>query len=77
MTPAGQNYPIAEHSVLFWAVYLTIAVLTTFALMLLFLWQVHRNSQATRADLTVVEGTTALPTAAEPASRPAISHSAA
>lgn len=53
MTPAGQNYPIAEHSVLFWAIYLAAAIATTIALMGLFLMMVNRHSQATRGDAGV------------------------
>ena len=48
MTPTGQNYPIAEHSVLFWAVYVACAITMTMALLGLFIYRVHRDGQTTR-----------------------------
>ncbi|MBZ5740013.1 hypothetical protein [Nocardioides mangrovi] len=48
MTPAGQNYPIHEHTFLFWGVYLGIVITVTFLALGLFVWMVHRTSQATR-----------------------------
>lgn len=60
MAPAGQNYPIAEHSFLFWGLFLGSIILMTIAILALFAWRVQRASQATRDGV-----------AATPASRPA------
>ena len=50
MNPAGRNnYPIEQHDVLFWAVYLGAAITLTLAMLGLFLFMVHRNSQSTLA----------------------------
>jgi hypothetical protein len=48
MTPAGQNYPIHDHTFLFWGLYLGVIVTVTIALLGLFLLMVHRSSQSTR-----------------------------
>lgn len=48
MTPPGQNYPIHEHSFLFWGLYLGVIVTFTVLLLGLFLYMVHRNGQATK-----------------------------
>ena len=50
MTPTGQNYPIAEHSFLFWGLYLGAVIAMTVGLLGLFIYAVHRSGQATRHD---------------------------
>jgi hypothetical protein len=76
MTPPGQNYPIHEHGFLFWGIYLGIVIFVTFALMMFFIYQVNRTSQAVRAPQpeAAPDATTPL-TAATP--QPELSHSAA
>jgi hypothetical protein len=49
MTPAGQNYPIHEHTFLFWGLYLGTVITVTFVALGLFVLMVHRTSQATRS----------------------------
>lgn len=49
MTPHGTNYPVQDHSVLFWGLYLGGIMLFTIALLGLFLIMVSRSSQATRS----------------------------
>lgn len=48
MTPAGQNYPIHEHTFVFWGAYLGVVMLVTIFLIGLFLYAVQRTSQAVR-----------------------------
>lgn len=48
MTPDGNNYPIQEHSVLFWGAYLGGIMLFTILILGLFLLMVSRHSRATR-----------------------------
>lgn len=50
MTPSGQTYPIAEHSFLFWGIYLGAVMVMTIGLLGLFIYNVHRDGQTTRRD---------------------------
>jgi len=60
MTPDGTNYPIQDHSVLFWGLYLGGIMLFTIALLGVFLIMVARNSQATRRALPAADEVTPL-----------------
>lgn len=56
MTYDGTNYPINDHGILFWVVFLSVIITATFALMCLFIVALSRAGETVKVDASPAAG---------------------